>query len=325
MPHAKKCHGLHAREYECEDGVHLLYKQEADGDNSARLPGAILTTHKGESVSRPVSANCAFHSGETSMKKWITTASMIVLLGATSFAVAADNPFAGTWKVNKDKSKMVGDVVRFAPAADGAVRTTQGAVSYTFKPDGSETTTPYGAAAWKKIDDNTWQEIDKVKGNEVADSTWKLSADGKTLEVESKGKKANGDSFDVTATYTRMAGTKGFMGAWKSTKVNVSAPNTFEIKANDDGTMTYSLVEEKATFTSKMDGKGVKGEGPTVPDSVMLATLKTGPRSFRMTEHMGGKLVYTGNFTVAPDGKTMTETSTPIGSTETETVLYDKQ
>ena len=259
------------------------------------------------------------------MKRWIAAASMIVLLAGASAAMAADNPFAGTWKVNKDKSKMVGDVVKFSPAGADTVKVTFGAVSYDFKPDGSETQTPFGTAAWKKVDDNTWHEVDKVKGNDAGESTWKVSGDGKTLEVESKGKKANGDSYDDTATYSRIAGTKGFMGTWKSTKVNVSAPNTFEMKDNGDGTMTYSLVEEKASFTSKMDGKEVKGEGPMVPDGIMLGTSKVGPRSFRMTEHIGGKLTYTGTFTVSADGKTMTEKSTPIGSSEMETVVYEKQ
>jgi hypothetical protein len=45
------------------------------------------------------------------------------------------------------------------------MRITGSGESYEFKADGSETKTRFGTAAWKKIDDNTWEETDKVKGN----------------------------------------------------------------------------------------------------------------------------------------------------------------
>jgi hypothetical protein len=70
----------------------------------------------------------------------------IVLVAVTAFA---ENPFAGTWKVDVSKSKMTGSTVTFASAGPGEVRHTAGGQSYNFKLDGSDATTPIGDTARK--------------------------------------------------------------------------------------------------------------------------------------------------------------------------------
>ena len=46
------------------------------------------------------------------MQSRIATAYLVVLLLATGLA-AAENPFAGTWKLNPAKSKFTGDTMKF--------------------------------------------------------------------------------------------------------------------------------------------------------------------------------------------------------------------
>jgi len=70
------------------------------------------------------------------MKISVATVCLFALLGAAG-SVAAENPFAGTWKRNQAKSHLTGDTVKFADAGSGAIRSTASAMpSYTFKTDG---------------------------------------------------------------------------------------------------------------------------------------------------------------------------------------------
>ena len=69
------------------------------------------------------------------MKISIATACLFALLGAAG-SVAAENPFAGTWKLNRAKSHLTGDTVQFSDAGSGAIRSTADYISYTFNTDG---------------------------------------------------------------------------------------------------------------------------------------------------------------------------------------------
>ena len=241
-------------------------------------------------------------------------------------AALAENPFAGTWKVDYSKSKLTGGTVTFAPAASGEILMTAGGQSYSFKLDGSDATTPFGdTAQWTKVDDKTWQSVYK-KGSTVLDTTtWKLSNDGKTLGVTSTGTKPNGDQFNENETYTRVSSEEGFFGKWKSTKMSNDKPNTAQIDANGDDGIVWNIPEIKASVALKFDGKDVAAVGPTVPDGLTLAATKTGPRSFTLVEKIKGKPLWKGEFTVSADGKTLTQVGSPAGVAEPERLVYQKE
>ena len=109
-------------------------------------------------------------------------------LAMLTASAVAENPFAGTWKFDASKSKITGQTVTFTAEAGGAIKTTAAGQSYSFKPDGSQTPTPFGdTVAWTKIDDNSWKAV-YSKGSTVLDTdTWKLAADGKTADVSYTG------------------------------------------------------------------------------------------------------------------------------------------
>lgn len=242
----------------------------------------------------------------------------------TAVAVA-ENPFAGTWKVDYSKSKLTGGTITFTPAASGEISMTAGGQSYSFKLDGSDAISPFGdTAQWTKIDDKTWKGVYK-KGSTVLDTaTWKLSDDGKMLEVTSTGKKPNGDQFNENEAYTRVSPGEGFFGKWKSTKMSNDKPNTAQIDANGDDGIVWNIPEIKASVALKFDGKDVAPVGPTVPDGLTLAATKTGPRSFTLVEKIKGKPIWKGEFTVSADGKTLTQVGSPEGVSEQETLVYQK-
>ena len=254
-------------------------------------------------------------------------ASRLAIVAALTLATTAlaQSPLAGTWKFNASKSKLTGDTFHFDPAGEGSVKVTGGGQSYTFKTDGSGTTTPMGnTAEWTKVDDNTWKEVVKKGSTTLSTNTYQLGADGKSINITSTGTKPNGDSFNDTSTYTRISGTKGFFGGWKSTKVNLSAPTGYEIKDNGDGSLTWTLPDFKAIVTLKPDGTDAPATGPTVPDGLTLSLMKTGSHSFALVEKMKGKPIFKATETVSADGKMLTEVGSPVGVNEPTTSVYDK-
>src|ERR1017187_5694172 len=137
----------------------------------------------------------------TQMKISVATVCLFALLGAAG-SVAAENPFASTWKLNPAKSHLTGDTMEFAEAGSGAIRSTAGAISSTFKTDGTAYSMGEGSgftAAWKQLGADAWEVTFKKDETVASVDTWKLSPDGKTINIESKGTKPNGENFDDTS------------------------------------------------------------------------------------------------------------------------------
>lgn len=238
----------------------------------------------------------------------------------------AENPFAGTWKFNASKSKITGQTVTFSSEAGGTIKCTAGGESYSFKPDGSATKTPFGGTvAWTKMDDGTWKAVYSKDSTVLDTDIWKLAADGKSVEVSSTGTKPNGDSFSESETFVRITPGSGLLGNWKSTKASANSPDTRVISANGDDGVIWDIPEMKASLALKFDGNDVAPTGPTIPAGLTLSATRISPRKFSFVEKMNGKVVYKGSIEVSTDGKTMTSTGSPAGVSEPTIEVYEKQ
>ena len=172
-----------------------------------------------------------------------TSAMLFALITCCGGAgVWADGPFDGSWQMNPAKSNLAGETMTFEDAGNGSLEYTDSSESYTFKPDGSTFTTPFGIErTFKKESDGSITTSNKKGGMLLNTSTWKISADGNTIIVESKGTKPNGDAFDNLSTYTRTAPGAGLMGGWKSTKVKLRSPNTLTIQTSGPDDLSHQV------------------------------------------------------------------------------------
>jgi hypothetical protein len=239
-------------------------------------------------------------------------------------AVWADSPFDGTWKLNTARSQLAGDTMSFSDAGNRSLQYTDSDQSYSFKPDGSPFTTPLGIErTFKKNGDGTYTSTNKNSGFLINTSTWKLSADGKTIVIDSKGTKPNGDSFENVTTYVRTSPGSGLIGGWKSTDVKLSSPNSLTLQSNGND-LTLAISAVKATCHAKWDGKDYPATGPTVTDNVTLAVTRTGPDSFKLVQKTKGKVLVIINYQVAGDGKTMTAKGTDGEGKEPFTQVWEK-
>jgi hypothetical protein len=249
---------------------------------------------------------------------------LTVALSAASLAFAVDTPFAGTWKLNLDKRRLVGDTVTFTPVEQG-MRINAGGESYEFKADGSENKTRFGTAAWSKILDQSWQEIDNVNGRLDAKIVWTLSGDSKTLVAHITGEKPGGGSFDDTSTYVRTAGTHGFAGTWKSREYKGSSPSLLVISDAENG-LSFDEPDFKLKASGTFDGKPGNVEGPTIPPGASFSMTRVGVHTFKMTRTQSGKPFDMSTWTVSPNGRLLNVVTRTAGTNDPPvTAVYEKQ
>jgi hypothetical protein len=156
------------------------------------------------------------------MKRMLFVAFFLAL--ASVPALAQDNPFVGTWKLNIAKSKFdpgpapksltrtveaQGDNVKYSfegVAADD----TPISYNFTVKYDGKDypvtgTGMPGGAdgISIKRVGSNKAEAIQKKGGKEVGRATSEVSKDGKVSTVKIKGKTADGKEFHSDTVYDK--------------------------------------------------------------------------------------------------------------------------
>jgi len=259
------------------------------------------------------------------MRIRLATALGVVLVLCGSLA-AAENPFAGTWKLNPAKSKLTGDTMKFAKAESGAIRWSGSGLSYTFKMDGKEYKGPFGeTVVWKQIDETTWQSTTTEKGTLLSTDTSKLSADGKTLTVVSKGTKPSGETFEDTAVYERISGDKGLLGGWRDKQVKVGAPSTLEIASSGKDGLLFKSVDYKWSSDAQFDGNDYPVTGPTMPEHIAITLKHTGPHSFEMVMKQNGKALFRESYRASQDGRTLTVAGSAIAVNEPYTEVFEKQ
>jgi hypothetical protein len=251
--------------------------------------------------------------------------SLLLLAAASAVPVAwADSPVDGTWNLNASKSHLTGETLSMADAGNGTLKLTNSDESYTFKPDGSQFVTPLGVErTFKKVSDTEYDFTNARHGTTLTTGTWKVSADGKALTVDSKGTKPNGDTFVNATVFARVGTGTGVIGDWKSTKVKMSAPNALTFRTEGDD-VTVTLAAIKATCAAKWDGKDYPATGPTLADGITLSLTKTGERTFKFVEKINGKAVDIARFSVSADGKTLTEKGTDGQGKEPFTEVWEK-
>ncbi len=146
------------------------------------------------------------------MSHGVFVAAVIIAVGITSPALAQD-AHVGTWKQNFAKSKQ--DPPRIGPQPQGITRTYEmfgdglKATLVTVSAEGKITTATYSAhfdgkdypyagnpiietIALKRVDNYSFESVNKKAGKVIATGTNVVSKDGKTMTYTSKGVNAQG-------------------------------------------------------------------------------------------------------------------------------------
>ena len=213
-------------------------------------------------------------------------------------ALADDSPFAGTWKLNVEKSQFTGDTLSYTATATGFKYSNGATVTYDFAIDGK----PYPMLAdrmttWTKAADGGWDTTVKAGDTVLSKGHRTLSADGKQLTMSFTEYKPDGTTSTETDVYERVSGGPGLAGEWKDVKSD-SASDTLSIAASSPGKFVLNFPSYKA------DGASKWGYSISLKD----------------------KTYQTGVMTVSADGKTLTDKSwVPGKESEASIAVYDKQ
>jgi hypothetical protein len=147
---------------------------------------------------------------------------MLALIAASTHVVSAQtDPAIGTWKLNTAKSKYragqmpKSNIVTITAAGSGYHVVAKGedatgkptGIDYTATFDGKDSPVKgapaYDTTSLKRIDANTTEQIRKKEGKVVQTATRKISADGKTMTVTTRGKDESGIPLDIVAVYDK--------------------------------------------------------------------------------------------------------------------------
>ena len=245
----------------------------------------------------------------------------IVLLVSSVTAAMADPPYVGKWKLNAAKSDFGQLTMTYQPAPAGGFKATMDGLSYTFTTDGKEVATPWGTmSSVKAINATTWESTTTAGGKPFSTETIKLSADGKTLTVDSKMAQGANSS----TTFTRVSGGPGFAGTWKAARMSTSA-GILDISAKGADGIVLKLVDMGATCDGKLDGKPNPASGPAFPAGWTCAFSKNGADGFSVAFNKDGKPMYSSTYSVSADGKTLTEAGGAVNTKEKTRAVYDRQ
>ncbi len=260
------------------------------------------------------------------MKKLLLVAALIVLSAVTVFA--ADNPWVGTWKLNIEKSNFTGDTFTYSKSENGLYHFSDGSTSnFDFGIDGKEYPAMYGnVVTWTAAGDNAWDSVWKLNGTVLENVHRALSADGNTLTITESGTKPDGSTFNNVTVYERVTGTAGLLGKWKSTKVNISSPDTVIVSSPAEGSIRWEIPEYKQSLEGKTDGSDLPVTGPTVPEGLTVSIKILSATELTYTVKISGKPVSIAGQTLSADRKTIQEVVwSPGKESEKSTAVYEKQ
>ena len=149
----------------------------------------------------------------------VIAATIVAVVAAV--AIAADDPFVGTWKLNIEKSKAISgslpkaETMKIEPDGNGLkiiidTVNSRGKANHSEDPldlDGKDHPVTghsnYDALTYKRIDPQTIIGNRKRDGKEVGSEHSVISQDGKTLTVTQKGKSSTGQDIARTLVYEK--------------------------------------------------------------------------------------------------------------------------
>lgn len=260
------------------------------------------------------------------MKKLLLACALFSLTSLC--AIAADNPFTGTWKLDLAKSHFTGDTFTYTKTASGMMHYSDGSANnFDFGIDGKEYPTLDGrTTTWTHDGDHAWKSVTKFNGKVLGTAHRELSSDGKTLTVVYTGTRPDGSPVKEELIYTRVTGTSGLAGKWRNTKYNQDEPDTIVISFSAPDTIRWEIPAYKETITGKTDGSDLPIIGPNDPKTLTVSIKMDSPHKLSYTVKREGKPINYGIDTISADGKTLTDVSwSPGKESEKQTGIYIKQ
>lgn len=260
------------------------------------------------------------------ISKWATVAaaSLVYVLGMAG----TNDAWLGSWKLDKAKSNFAGDTMTYSKSANGLYHYSDGSTeSFDFGTDGKEYPALHGrTTTWTAAGDHAWDSETKAKGTVLYKAHRALSDGDKTLTITGTGTKPDGSTFNESSVYTRVSGTSGLVGKWRSIKSDAGSPDLFVVTSPSPGVFHYEIPDYKQSTEGKLDGSDHPVTGPTAPPGLTFGGKFDSPTKLSYVLKFDGKPTMYGRQTMAADGASYTDVSwSPGKEDEKSTAVYVKQ
>ena len=245
------------------------------------------------------------------------------LISGTSWA--ASEPFAGKWKADPSNSKLI-DEMKVEPA--GSLRygfVFAPGASETIVVDGSDQPGIFGTTLSVAVEGpDTWKVVRKKDGHMLLLAIWKLSPDGNTLSDDFTGYPPGGSKFSELNVYKRTARGFRFLGTWDRVREKVGRRPSLR-SSPTKGTALDHRFCKSVTKNMKFDGKDYPVEGPKAAPGGVSAGVRTNERKLELIDRINGKITDTQQMELSPDLKTLTITIRPLGRSEPNILVFNRE
>jgi hypothetical protein len=264
---------------------------------------------------------------------------LLLVVGlVTNTAWAAQDSFAGKWKVNPSKSKLNDEMKVEAVGANKYTFTFGPGQVDTVVADGSDQPALQGTTLSVTVEGpNNWKVVRKMKGRMLLTARWTLSEDGKTLNdaftqylpdgtVLFSQPLPVGSTLFMPYVYERTAGNSGFPGTWDSESAKVQAGIELQIQPYEGDGLSFKRSDEEVAKKIKFDGNDYPDLDPNGDKGTAYSGRRVNERSLEITEKFKGKTTGSRQIELSTDFKTLTVTIRLAGQSSPQGILvFDRE
>lgn len=246
---------------------------------------------------------------------------LVLVLAAGTLTLQAQNrPYYGTWVVNAAKSNLTGVTATYKDVGGNRIEISGMGQKdvWVVGRDGKDYPWIGGlTTTWVDVGPGRWECTFKRDGNVVSRFLYTLAEDGSTIRAAITNTMPDGRTAASGSTMVRVSGGPGPFGTFRIS--DFSGGLTMEAQGDAVLFRWTDFGEARCTF----DGSDCPLSG-AVPSGATMTLRELGTRSFELQDKTNGALNYRSVFTVADDGKTLTETQT-MASGEKSHIVYERK
>lgn len=249
-------------------------------------------------------------------RRWMIA---LTLVAGTQALHAQSRPYYGTWVVNGAKSDLRGVTATYKDIGGNRVEISGMGQKdvWVIGRDGKDY--PYVGGlttSWRDLAPNRWEGTFKSQGKVISRSVATLSPDGASIRLAITNIMPDGRTVETTSTLARVSGGPGPFGTFRI--VDFAGGLTVEAEGNAVLFRWTDFAEARCQF----DGKECPLKG-AVPAGATMTMRELGPRTFEVQDKTNGTVNYTSRFTLADDGKTLSEDQT-MATGEKWHIVYER-
>jgi hypothetical protein len=250
----------------------------------------------------------------------ISACALVSFLALALPCVAQQNPWNGSWKMDRSTFQYDGPTFSIAADADGFTFTRSGNAGFKVVCDGKPIAHPNGSTTSCQKSVAGYALENTRDGKPVSKEKLEISSDGNTITRTLDIVPPDGSPFTNTATSTRISGGPGLSGTWKETAIRTSRDTGVLTIQINGGSIDFKETDDDKPISCKLDGS------PTTISGTQTMTMKLDdPHTLKVTYSNNGKVARENTLVLSSDGKTVNETDiTPAPSPSTMSVTFHR-